>query len=189
MKQPKEPIVYSYNPPIITDRATTACFSGHRPEKIPFHNDEVRMRMLMAMFIQRIYDAIDDGYRTFITGMARGIDTWGGRALYALKHSYPELNLKMIGISPYKNEITALNGLDMYYYGTVHDGCDEIYYLSEDYFPACYHIRNRLMVDHSSRVIGAIYDYKSGTGNTIKEAKRQGLELDIIDLNTCEYFR
>ncbi len=179
---------FSYNPTIITDRATTACFTGHRPEKIPFYGDEIRMRMLMSMFIQRIYDAIDDGYRTFICGMARGVDIWGGKAIYALKKSHPELNLKMIGISPYKNELENLLYADIYDYGTVRQGCSEMYYLSEDYFPACYHIRNRLMVDHSSRVIGIVSDYKSGTGNTIREAKRQGIDLDIIDLNTSIYF-
>ncbi|MCD8006018.1 MAG: DUF1273 domain-containing protein [Oscillospiraceae bacterium] len=184
----KEPIIYSYNPTIITDRATTACFAGHRPEKIPFHDDELKMRMLMSMFIQRIYDAIDDGYRTFITGMARGVDIWGGRAIFALKHSRPELNLKMIGISPYRKELDKLHNVDIYEYGTVRQGCDEMYYLSEDYFQACYHIRNRLMVDHSSRVIGVISDYKSGTGNTLKEASRQGLKLDVIDINGCDFF-
>ncbi|MCD7783975.1 MAG: DUF1273 domain-containing protein [Oscillospiraceae bacterium] len=183
----EEPIVYSYNPKIITDRAHTACFSGHRPEKLPF-DDEIRRRMLISMLIQRIYDAIDEGYTTFITGMARGVDIWGGRAIYALKHQKPELNLKMIGISPYKNELNLLHGTDIYDYGTVKQGCDEMYYLSEDYFPACYHIRNRLMIDHSSKVIGVVYDYKSGTGNTIREARRQGLELDIIDINNCDFF-
>ncbi|MCD7771161.1 MAG: DUF1273 domain-containing protein [Oscillospiraceae bacterium] len=184
----KEQIVYDYNPTIITDRAHAACFTGHRPEKIPFHDDEIRMRMLMSMFIQRIYDAIDDGYRTFICGMARGVDIWGGRAIYALKKSRPELNLKMIGISPYRSEFDLLQGVDIYEYGTVRQGCDEMYYLSEDYFQACFHIRNRLMVDHSNRLIGVVSDYKSGTGNTIREARRQGLELDIIDINNCDFF-
>lgn len=187
MKQ-KEPIVYSINPPIINDRACTACFSGHRPEKIPFYDNELKMRMLMSMFIEHIYTAINDGYRTFICGMARGVDIWGGRAISALKHSNPEWNLKLIGISPYKNEMDALQGEDIYHYGTVRANCDQMYYLSEDYFQACYHIRNRLVVDHSNRVIGVINDYKSGTGNTIKEAKRQGLELDVIDLNNCGFF-
>ncbi|MCD7847007.1 MAG: DUF1273 domain-containing protein [Oscillospiraceae bacterium] len=185
----KEPVVYSYTPEIITDRATTACFTGHRPEKIPFNDDELKMRMLMSMFIQRIYDAIDDGYRTFICGMARGVDIWGGRAIYALKHSRPELNLKMIGISPYRKELDKLHGADIYEYGTVWEGCDQMFYLSEDYSPACYHVRNRLMVRNSNRVIGVVSDYKSGTGNTIKEAKRQGLELDIIDINTSDIFK
>ncbi|MCD7823545.1 MAG: DUF1273 domain-containing protein [Oscillospiraceae bacterium] len=184
----KEEIVFDYHPNILTDREHTACFTGHRPEKIPFYDDEIKRRMLMSMFIQLIYDAIDDGYRTFICGMARGIDIWGGRAIYALKHERPELNLKMIGISPYKNEVNLLHGVDIYEYGTVRVGCDEMYYLSEDYFPACYHIRNRLMVDHSSRIIGVISEYKSGTANTIREAKRQGLDLQIIDTNKSSFF-
>ncbi|MCC8196398.1 MAG: DUF1273 domain-containing protein [Ruminococcus sp.] len=183
-----EPIVYNYNPEIITDRPHTACFTGHRPEKIPFYEDEIRMRMLKSMLIERIYRAVDEGYRTFITGMARGVDIWGRRVIYTMKHQRPELDLKLIGISPYKNETEKLRGTDIYDYGIVRQGCDEMYYLSEDYFQACYHLRNRLMVDHSNRVIGVIYDYKSGTGNTIKEAKRQGLELDIIDLNHCGFF-
>ncbi len=183
-----ESITYSYNPQIITDRLHTACFTGHRPEKIPFCDNELKMRMLKSMLIERIYRAVDDGYLTFITGMARGVDIWGGKVIYTMKHSHPELGLKLIGISPYKNELDNLHGVDIYDYGTVRQCCDEMYYLSEDYFQACYHLRNRLMVDHSNRVIGVVSDYKSGTGNTIREAKRQGLELDVIDLSSSHIF-
>ncbi|MGI6195572.1 MAG: hypothetical protein ACOYIO_00605 [Eubacteriales bacterium] len=47
------------------------CFTGHRPEKLGV--SEARAKALLKSAIQQ---AISDGYVTFISGMARGIDLW-----------------------------------------------------------------------------------------------------------------
>ena len=43
------------------------------------------------------------------------------------------------------------------------------------------------MVDHSSKLIGVVRDYKSGTGMTIRYAKKKGLNTNIIDLNEIRH--
>lgn len=176
------------NPKYLCERAHTACFTGHRPEKIPFYDNEIKMRMLKSMLVGKIYSAVDDGYRTFVTGMARGVDLWGGQIVHVIKRERPELNIRLIGISPYRHEEDHRVGVDIYDYGVVREACDEMIYLADDFFPGCYHERNRLMIDISQKVIGVVHNYASGTGNTLREAKRQGLEIDVIDLNTCGFF-
>ena len=55
--------------------------------------------------------------------------------------------------------------------------------LSEEYTRSCMQQRNRFMVDSSSRLIAVIGSERSGTGQTLRYAVSQGLEIRRIDLN------
>ena len=48
---------------------------------------------------------MDDGFTTFITDMARGIDIWAGENVLELKAEYPEI--KLVTASPYKGFETS----------------------------------------------------------------------------------
>ena len=52
-------------------RSHLCCFTGHRPEKIGIPDETV-----IALLDKAISEAIQSGYRTFISGMARGVDIW-----------------------------------------------------------------------------------------------------------------
>ncbi len=161
----------------------TACFTGHRPSGFPFDKDDrVRTNMVKSMLYLKVCNALNDGYTTFITGMARGVDTWCALAVLSLKDDYPEL--KLIGVSPFKRELDRLSGTDLWDYKTITDYADRMIYISESYYPRCYFDRNMYMVDHSSLVIGAVSNMQSGTGNTIRYAERKGVKTDIIDINS-----
>ena len=56
------------------------CFTGHRPEKLNISERKVKELLKTA-----IIDAINDGYITFISGMARGIDIWSAEIVLELK--------------------------------------------------------------------------------------------------------
>ena len=57
-------------------RPCTCCFTGHRPEKLPWGSDETDPRCTALK--RKLYDALeaayDEGMRHFICGMARGCD-------------------------------------------------------------------------------------------------------------------
>ena len=59
-------------------RQVTCSFTGHRPEKLPWGEDESDIRC--AELKERLFDAVlaayDQGYRHFLCGMARGSDFW-----------------------------------------------------------------------------------------------------------------
>ena len=60
-------------------REKTACFTGHRPEKLPGgSSDSPEAKVIKSMLYTEITAAVNDGYDTFITGMQRGIDLWAG---------------------------------------------------------------------------------------------------------------
>ena len=69
------------------DRSMTCCFTGNRPEKLPWGNDEQHPDCLAfkrALYAQ-LETLVAEGYRRFICGMARGGDTWFAEAVLQLK--------------------------------------------------------------------------------------------------------
>ncbi len=52
------------------------CFTGHRPEKL--HSSESLVKNALA---REIWTAYQEGFRTFLTGMARGTDIWSGELI------------------------------------------------------------------------------------------------------------
>ena len=50
------------------------CFKGHRPQKLRRSEKEIKADLECT-----IQQAIMDGYTTFITGMAYGVDIWAGQ--------------------------------------------------------------------------------------------------------------
>ena len=74
----------------------TVCFSGYRPEKLPwgYDEDDPRCAALKERLRQAVTDACEQGYRHFICGMARGVDTYCGEITLALRAQYPEITLE-----------------------------------------------------------------------------------------------
>lgn len=56
-------------------RPISCCFSGHRPAKLPWGEDEddPRCRALKAWLRDALDAAYEAGYRHFICGMAQGL--------------------------------------------------------------------------------------------------------------------
>ena len=75
-------------------RSRRCCFTGHRPEKLKRSEEEIKNGLEEA-----ILKAVHDGYTSFITGMARGVDIWAGQIVLRLRQSKPELRL--IAALPY----------------------------------------------------------------------------------------
>ena len=84
------------------ERETTCCFTGHRPDKLPWGEQEEDPRCLALK--RKLADALErafqDGYRHFISGMARGADLYFAEAVLKLRESYPEITLE--GARPYE---------------------------------------------------------------------------------------
>ena len=77
-------------------RANTCCFTGHRPEKLPWGADETDPRC--AALKQKIRDAVesayDGGMRHFICGMARGCDFYFAEAVVTLRREKGDVTLE-----------------------------------------------------------------------------------------------
>ena len=69
------------------NRETTCCFTGHRPEKLPWRKDEgdPRCLELKARLAGAVEAAYEKGMRHFLCGMARGADFYCCEAALALR--------------------------------------------------------------------------------------------------------
>lgn len=165
------------------EREKTVCFTGHRPEKLPGGNkpDGAFIKMLKSMLEYHIILAVQEGYRYFISGLARGVDLWAAEMVLDLKKKDPDISL--IGAVPFPEQNNSFMGKDLLTYNDVIDKADKIVCVSDSYSKDCYKLRNYFMVDNSSYLIGVVSNYRSGTGQTINYARKQGLKLSVIDAN------
>ena len=151
-------------------RLHRCCFTGHRPEKLKRAEEEIKKSLEEA-----ILKAIKDGYTTFITGMARGVDIWAGQIVLRLRQTNPELRL--IAALPYPNCDSRWSTSWRKQYAEVLDAADLIQSISPQYSIASFQKRDEWMVDHAARVI-AVYDgVPGGTKNTIEYAEKRRVEV------------
>ena len=79
-------------------RQVTCSFTGHRPEKLPWGEDESDIRC--AELKERLFDAVlaayDQGYRHFLCGMARGSDFWFCEAVLRLQEIQTDVSLEAV---------------------------------------------------------------------------------------------
>jgi uncharacterized phage-like protein YoqJ len=161
-------------------RETTMCFSGHRPDKLPFKGDISipEVKILVSKLCYEIDKSIKQGYTTFISGMAKGVDIWAAK--YIIEKKNENKSIKLICAIPYKGYASSWKGVDKWDYGWIIDHADEVVYISEKYTPYCMKKRNEYMVDNSSKLVAVVGDYSSGTGQTIRYAQKKNLSVCII---------
>ena len=157
-------------------RMKRCCFTGHRPEKLNQPEAEV-----IAWLETEIRKAIDDGFITFISGMARGVDIWAAEIVLRLRdEGFP---IHLICASPFEGFERSWNDEWKRRYTVVIQKADLVKFICQGYSRACFQIRNEWMVDRSSRVIAIFNGQYGGTKNTIDYAKRTGVQI-IVSTNS-----
>lgn len=157
----------------IEKRHRRCCFTGHRPQKLRRAESEIKRDLEEA-----IRKAILGGYRTFITGMAYGVDIWAGEIVVRLRESNLELHL--IAAIPYPDFCSRWSSDWKRQYDSLLKEVDLIKYICPSYNAGAFQRRNEWMVDHSAHVIAVFNGEKSGTKNTIDYAKKSEVEIEII---------
>ena len=147
------------------------CVTGHREvpaEKLEFVKRELR---------KEIAQAIKDGYTHFISGFAQGTDLLFASIVVDLMAEYPDLTLE--AAIPYRKRLSTPDPLFQHLLGN----CKIVGIHSEEYNPACYMKRNRIMVSNSKRVI-VVYDGRQmgGTLYTMNYANMQHREVHLIQI-------
>ena len=158
-------------------------FTGHRPEKLPWGDNEhdPRCLALKDSLREMVEKAYADGYRHFICGMARGCDTYFGEEVLRLRRRVQDITLE--AAIPYEGQADHWPPADRLRRQRLLNQCDLETVVQHHYTKGCMLRRNRYMVDRSSLLI-AVYDGtpKGGTMNTLAYALRQGVETIILDV-------
>ncbi len=125
--------------------------------------------------------AIQNGYNTFLCGMALGFDMICAETVLDLKEKHHDI--KIIGALPCRTQDIKWQESDRERYRKLLDRLDNIRCIYNEYIGAeCMLERNRYMVDSSSLMIALFNGLPGGTKSTIDYARKRGLEVVIIKI-------
>ena len=166
-------------------RETTCCFTGHRPEKLPWGNDEGDPRCLELK--RRLDRAVEEAYaagmRHFLCGMARGADFYFCDAVLKLRQARPDVTLE--AVIPWEEQAARWGERDRARYFDLVRRCDRETMVQKHYDKGCTLRRNRYMVDRACRLI-AVYDgMLGGTMYTLTYAMRRGLTVELLEVEAA----
>lgn len=158
------------------NRSIACCFSGYRPEKYSRNplRDVGFLADVRTRLEQSVAQAAQAGYTLFLTGMGRGFDLWAAEAVLAQRQAK---GLKLICALPFEKQADNWNPHWRNLHTRVLLAADQVFTLSEEYTPSCFHERNRFLVDGASRLICWWDGASGGTRYTLQYAQRQGLEI------------
>ncbi|WP_298035171.1 SLOG family protein [uncultured Dysosmobacter sp.] len=161
-------------------RQSACCFTGHRPNKLPWGYDETDPRCLELK--RRITDAAeaayDQGFRHFLCGMAQGCDLYFCECVLALREKHPDVTVE--AAIPCPTQADAWPASQRERYRRLVAACDFETLVSAQYTPFCMQRRDRYMVDHASLLIAAFDGSAGGTRYTVEYAMRRGVSM--VDL-------
>lgn len=151
-------------------RKEQCCFTGHRPEKLNRPEAEI-----VAWLEAEIRKAFDDGFVTFISGMARGVDIWAAEIVLRLRDD--GMPVRLICAVPFEGFEHSWDDGWKQRFTAVMKKADLVKYVCKNYSRACFQIRNKWMVDRSARVIAVYNGQAGGTKNTVRYAQLNGIEI------------
>ena len=154
-------------------RKHRCCFTGHRPEKLMASESVIK-----AALAGEIDLAIRDGFTTFISGVARGVDLWAAELVLDRRAGNPAI--KLICASPYKGFERRWSAEWQSLYTSVMARADLIRFIGSGHTRSIYQTRNEWMVDRSARVIAVFNGESGGTMNTIQYAQKTGIQVRLL---------
>ena len=162
---------------MLATRYQSCCFTGSRPEKLPWRKDEENPRAIALK--EKLFDVVEALYQSgithFICGMARGSDFYFCEAVLRLREEHADIRLE--AALPFEEQAAQWSEEDRNRYFRLVSQCDYETLIQTEYSPDCMKKRNYYMVDHAT-VLVAVYDGQfGGSVQTMNYAKRKGLEI------------
>ena len=163
-------------------RPCSCAFTGHRPEKLPWRENEADIRCiaLKGKLYAAVESAIHEGMEHFICGMAQGCDVYFAETVLALKARYPHITLE--AAIPGPTQADGWGKAQQARYRSILARCDYETMVQDSYTRGCMQRRNRYMVDHASLLIAVSDGAEGGTRSTIEYAFRRGVSVMDIPL-------
>ncbi len=145
----------------------SVCFTGHRNIK--------ETAELKKALIKQLVKLIDEGATDFYAGRAVGWDLLCESAVIELRERFPHIQLHLILPCPAEEQTEKWSESDKAEFRRLLLAADTVEICSEHYFDGCMKLRNQRLADLAD-VCVCYYSGKqrSGTGQTVRMAERQG---------------
>ena len=161
---------------------TTVAFTGYRTEKMPFTESMLDERYLSfrKKLLSVISRLLELGYESFISGMAKGFDTWASEDVLKLG-AFLECAI------PFPEQAQDWDLPDQQRRSLIISRSNTETIVSEANKKGAYYKRNRYMVDNADVIICGYSGRKSGgTAYTVDYALQQDKIVIQINPITCE---
>ena len=161
-------------------RETTCCFTGHRPDKLPWGFDERDPRCLalkrsMDRELEGLYRR---GFRHFISGMAMGCDLCFAEAALTLREQRPDLTVE--GAVPCPTQADRWPENQRRRWRDILTRCDLETVTQQRYDRFCMFRRDRYMIERSAAVLAVFDGTPGGTQYTLNYAMDKKLEIILL---------
>lgn len=163
------------------DKNLTCCFTGHRPDKLPWgmNEQDPRCAALKGSLTREIEALYRRGFRHFIAGMALGCDFYFAEAVLALRERHPDLTLE--GAVPCPTQPQRWPEDLRRRWRKILDQCDLETVVQQNYDRWCMLRRDRYMVDRSAAVLAVFDGTPGGTQYTLNYAMDSKREILLLD--------
>lgn len=162
-------------------KSATCAFTGNRPHRLPWGNDESDSKCVRvkAILREKVRSLIEQGVVFFVCGMANGADLYFAETVIALKAEYPSVMLE--GAVPYHGQERTWPRSERERYEKAINGCDFVTVVSEHGSKWAPLKRNRYMVDKASILLSLNYAESGGSAYTERYAREN--KVKIIKIN------
>ena len=149
-------------------RPKTAFFAGHR--KLPSDTEQISTALE-----KELTALIESGYRFFGAGGATGFDTVAALSVLKLREMFP--HIRLILVLPHRAQAKRWSKKDITVYEDIKNHADKVVYISDEFTRDCVYRRNRHFINGSSICICYLLREDSGTGKTVRVARKEGLQI------------
>ena len=163
------------------EASRTCCFTGHRPDKLPWGSDErdSRCLALKRSLTRELEDLYRRGFRHFISGMAQGCDLYFAEAALSLREQHPDLTVE--GAVPCPTQADSWSEDQRRRWQNILVRCDLETLVQQHYDRFCMFRRDRYMVDRSAAILAVFDGTSGGTQYTLNYAMEKKLEILLLD--------
>ena len=164
-----------------TEESRTCCFTGHRPEKLPWglNENDPRCLAVKRSLVRELDGLYRRGFRHFISGMAMGCDLYFAEAVLVLRARCPEVTVE--GAVPCPTQAQKWPEDLRRRWRDILDACDLETVVQQHYDRFCMFRRDRYMVDRSSAVLAVFDGTPGGTQYTLNYAMNKKREILLLD--------
>ena len=160
----------------------SCAFTGHRPHKFPWKDNEADPRCiaLKETLAEQIAMLARAGVTEYFTGGADGVDCWAAEIVLTMREKNPALKLHCL--LPHEGQADRWSDSAQERYHSILERANSVDYVSRQYYDGCMIDRNHRLVE-SAGLLLAVFNgvRRSGTGATVNYARKMGKEIIVID--------